>query len=136
MRLGGYGFPLPSLNPGKPLGTKATRMLQQEEIRCDLHWMKERVVVEYDSSLEHLNPTTSSRDSQRKNTLGYEKVQVITVTPHMIARPAEFDWVAVQLARALHKRLQPSALVLSQARSELRWQLFPWLRKQSDMQFF
>ena len=136
VRLGGYGFPLPSLNPEKPLSAKATQMLQQETIRCDLHWVKEHVVVEYDSSQEHLNAATSVRDSKRRNTLGYEKTQVITVTPSMIARPAEFDSVARQLARALHKRMRPDAFVLSQARSELRMKLFPWLRHLPDFQLF
>lgn len=136
VRLGGYGFPLPSFNPENPLGKKASRMLHQETIRCDLHWLKEHVAIEYDSSLEHLQPSSAARDIERRNTLDYKGERVITVTPHMIAAPAEFNTVARQLARALGKRLQPNAFVLSQARSELRLQLFPWLANRQDMQFF
>lgn len=133
---GGYGFPLPDMNPKVSLGQHASRMLQQDTIRCDLHWLSKRVAVEYNSTQEHLNPVAAARDAQRFNALGYDDMAVIAVTPRMIAVPAQFDSVARRLAQALGKRMGPQVYVLSQARSELRFQLFPWLRDYPGAQFF
>lgn len=124
---GGYGLPLPKMNPKKALSERASRMLNQETIRCDLHWLDKRVAVEYDSSQEHLDAKSAARDKLRANTLGYENTVVISVTPEMIAKPSEFEGVARQLFHALGKREPRDVHVLSKARVELRPQLFPWL---------
>lgn len=124
---GGYGFPLPSLNPREALSAPSVRSLNQETIRCDLHWTDKKVAVEYDSSQEHLKSSTAARDAMRQNALGYEGHTVIRVTPQMVASPVEFDVVAEQLAKALKRRMPRDIYVLSKARLSLRPQLFPWL---------
>ena len=128
-RLGGYGMPMPDMNLKTPLGKRASRFLGQDDIRCDLHWPKQRVVLEYASSQEHLKPGQAARDAERSNTLGYKKLQLITATPKMIARPAECDAMVRQLASALKKRPAPDAFLLSRVRRDLRIRLFPWLRE-------
>ncbi len=127
VRMGGYAFPLPSLNPSTDLGKKASLMLDQQAMRCDLHWIKEHVVVEYDSSEEHLNPQAAAQDSRRANLLQYKDICVISVTPQIIANHVQFDSVAKQLAKALGIRIDARKLLYSKKRRELRSQLFFWL---------
>lgn len=127
VRMGGYGFRLPDLNPSLNLGKKAARILDYEKMRCDLHWLKEGVVIEYDSTEEHLNPKSAAQDARRANTLGYKDIRLITVTPQMIANHAQFDGVARQLGKALGVRVDSRRLLYSKARRELREQLFFWL---------
>lgn len=124
---GGYGFPLPSLNPQEKLSETSAKALNQDTIRCDLHWLDKKVAVEYDSSQEHLDSSTAARDAIRQNALGYEGTTVLRVTPKMIAAPAEFDDMVAQLAKALKRRMPRDVYVLSKARVALRPQLFPWL---------
>ena len=127
VRLGGYAFPFPDLNPEVKLGIRAAHMLGQDDIRCDLHWLKKHVVVEYNSTDVHLNPHTAAKDALRSNTLQYKDHTVISVTPYMIANHVQFDGVARQLGKALGVRIDSRKLLYSKARRELRVQLFPWL---------
>ena len=128
-RLGGYGMPKPDMNPETPLGKRASSFLGQDNIRCDLHWPKQHVVLEYASSQEHLRPRQAARDAERSNTLGYKKLKLITATPKMIARPTDCDSMVRQLASALKKRPAPDAFLLSKVRRDLRLRLFPWLQE-------
>ena len=128
VRLGGYGFECPNMNPETPLGKRNSTMLgRQEKMRCDLHWVDQRVVVEYDSDQEHLSSQSASQDAARRNVLGYKDIEVITVRKPMIESPRAFDSVAKQLARALGRRLRPRDREFTQARADLRIKLFPWL---------
>lgn len=127
VRLGGYGFAQPNMNPVTPLGKRASNMLGYNSMRCDLHWVDERVVVEYDSDQEHLSSQSASQDAKRRNVLGFEDITVITVRKPMIAAPNAFNDVARQLAKALGRQLRHRDLELTKARSDLRVELFPWL---------
>jgi hypothetical protein len=128
VRLGGYGFKFPDMNPTTPLGKRASSMLGHPTMRCDLHWVDEAVVIEYDSDQEHLTSQSAATDARRRNVLGYKDVTVITVRVQMIAMPGAFDDVAKQLARALGRRLRPRDLEFTPARADLRIELFPWLK--------
>ena len=128
VRLGGYAFPPPDLNPTTKLGKKATRLYDYETMRCDLHWTKQHTVIEYASTQEHLTPKAAAKDALRANTLGYKDINLITVTPRMITDHVQFDNVAKQLAKALGVRIDSRKLLYSKARRELREQLFFWLR--------
>ena len=128
VRLGGYAFPIPSLNPTTRLGKKAARILDYDSMRCDLHWIKEHVAIEYASSERHLTPQAAATDARRANALNYKDIDLITVTPQIIANHTQFDNVARQLAKALHVRMDSRKLLFTQNRRDLRRQLFFWLR--------
>jgi len=127
VRLGGYGFEWPDMNPETPLGKRASNMLGHPTMRCDLHWVDKHVVMEYDSDQEHLSSQSASRDAWRRNVLGYKDVTVITVRKPMIADATAFDDVVRQLAHALGRRLRPRDMERTKARADLRIRLFPWV---------
>lgn len=129
VRMGGYGFDFPDMNPTTPLGKRASNLFGYPKMRCDLHWVGKRTVVEYDSDQEHLTSQSATKDASRRNVLGYKDVEVITVRKHMIASPSSFDAVVRQLARALGRRLRPRDMEFTKARSDLRYALFPWLER-------
>lgn len=128
VRLGGYGFGWPDMNPVTSLGKRASNMFGNPTMRCDLHWVAKRVAIEYDSDQEHLSSQSASRDARRRNVLGYKDVTVITVRKPMIASPSAFDDIVRQLARALGRRLRPRDMEFTLQRSDLRIALFPWLK--------
>ena len=128
VRHGGYGFAYPDMNPTTKLGVRAARMLDYDRMRCDLHWVDERVVIEYDSDQEHLSSQSAYQDARRRNTLGYKNTTVITVRKPMIASPSAFDSVVRQLAKALGRKLRPRDMQFTTTRNELRMALFPWLK--------
>ena len=127
VRLGGYGFEYPDMNPVTPLGKRASNMLGHPTMRCDLHWVEKSVVVEYDSDQEHLSSQSASRDAARRNVLGYKDATTITVRKPMIVDPKAFNDVVRQIARALGRRLRPRDMEFTTARRNLRFELFPWL---------
>ena len=128
VRMGGYGFAFPDMNPETPLGVRASRMHGYHTMRCDLHWVGANTAVEYDSDQEHLTSQSAARDAGRRNVLGYKDITVITVRRPMIASPGAFDDVARQLAHQLGRRLRPRDLEFTPARAQLRVALFPWLK--------
>lgn len=128
VRMGGYGFALPDMNPETPLGVRASKMHGYNTMRCDLHWVEAATVIEYDSDQEHLTSQSAARDAGRRNVLGYKDIAVITVRKPMVASPGQFDNVARQLARRLGRRLRPRDLEFTPAREDLRIALFPWLK--------
>ena len=128
VRMGGYGFALPDMNPKTPLGVRASKMFGHDSMRCDLHWVESATVLEYDSDQEHLTSQSASRDASRRNVLGYKDITVITVRKPMIASPSAFDSVARQLAHQLNRRIRPRDLEFTSARADLRITLFPWLK--------
>ena len=128
VRMGGYGFAFPDMNPKTPLGVRASKMHGYHTMRCDLHWVEANTVIEYDSDQEHLTSQSAARDAGRRNVLGYKDIAVITVRKPMIASPGAFDDVARQLARQLGRRLRPRDLEFTPVRADLRIALFPWLK--------
>lgn len=132
VRMGGYGFAFPDMNPKTPLGVRASKMHGHSSMRCDLHWIDSATVVEYDSDQEHLTSQSAARDAGRRNVLGYKDITVITVRKPMIALASAFDNVARQLAHQLGRRLRPRDLEFTQARADLRIALFPWLKAGLD----
>ncbi len=128
VRMGGYGFEFPDMNPKTPLGARASKMHGYDSMRCDLHWVEAATVVEYDSDREHLTSQSASRDAGRRNVLGYKDIAVITVRKPMIASVSAFDNVVRQLAHQLGRRLRPRDLELTPVRADLRIALFPWLK--------
>ena len=127
VRMGGYGFEWPDMNPVTSLGKRASNMFGYPTMRCDLHWVSKHVVLEYDSDQEHLSSQSAATDARRRNVLGYKDITVLTVRKSMVASASAFDDVARQLARALGRRLRPRDMELTKARSDLRAELFPWL---------
>ena len=130
-RFGGYGLTPPSLNTVIPLNENARSVARRHYVVGDLCWIPDKLVVEYDSDLEHLNSLQAERDATKRlalNMLGYE---VITVTTLMMKSPEAFEGVAKRVSKHLGAslRIRDSKFKARQERLFSLSRSIPWKRE-------
>jgi hypothetical protein len=109
-RLGGYGLPMPLLNP----------RIEGSSYRCDLFWPKVKLAVEYDSDQFHTGADRIARDSMRRNDLALLGITVVTVTRQQVRNSVRFRETATLLSKHLEKRLQFRDPVFSECHFALK----------------
>lgn len=105
INLGGFGFSDVRLNCRIVPSRRAAGLSDRGYFVGDLCWMKEKLVVEYDSNL-HLAPWKLARDAQKRSALEEDGFKVITVTSLQLDSPIEMERIAKQIARRLGRRLR------------------------------
>lgn len=125
-RLGGYGIPVPLLNPVINYGSNISSMSQTSFSKGDLVWKEKRLIVEYNSDQEHTGGERISRDARRANALKYAGYHIIVVTKRQLQSMEDIDILAQQVAHILRKRLTPRTLQHKEAQRQLYKTLFPW----------
>lgn len=108
-RLGGYGFPQPTLNHPVRISEKARGRSVGETCRCDLFWPDAKLDVEYDSRLHHTGEAEQEKDSARRTALAYAGILVITVSSDQLHTRSEMDKVAHAMAKRLGTRCRSRA---------------------------
>ena len=108
-RLGGYGFPQPTLNHPVRISEKARGRSEGETCRCDLFWPDAKLDVEYDSRLHHTGEAEQEKDSARRTALAYAGILVITVSSDQLHTRSEMDKVAHAMAKRLGTRCRSRA---------------------------
>jgi len=124
-RLGGYGFPMPSLNYPLFIETNSRSISQKKKYVCDLYWPGEQIDVEYDSNAFHTASEKMKQDAKRRNTLSSAGVVSVTVTKDQLQSVSAFHDVAIVLSKLLEKRLQPPMPQFTARRIELRESVLP-----------
>ena len=124
-RLGGYGFPMPLLNPTIDIEIAGRKTPRKQHYRFDLYWPSEQVDVEYDSDAFHALPEKLTKDSNRRNTLVSAGISVITVSRGQIMNIAGTHKVAKELGKTLRRRLKCPMPEFNAHRLALRNQLLP-----------
>ena len=108
-RLGGYGFPQPTLNHPVRISEKARGRSVGETCRCDLFWPDAKLDVEYDSRLHHTGEAEQEKDSARRTALAYAGILIITVSSDQLHTRSEMDKVAHAMAKRLGTRCRSRA---------------------------
>ena len=108
-RLGGYGFPQPTLNHPVRISEKARGRNVGGTCRCDLFWPDAKLDVEYDSRLHHAGEAEQEKDSARRTALAYAGILVITVSSDQLHTRSEMDKVAHAMAKRLGTRCRSRA---------------------------
>ena len=116
---GGYGFPFAELNAEVRPSDELAGVARRSELYPDMMWRKQRVCLEYDSTLHHEKASDRTRDSLKRNVLGCMGFKVITVTPSQLKSVAEFHGVATELAGSLGIRMRPESKKILDRRFEL-----------------
>ena len=80
MSRGGYGFPKPEMNYDIRLDDAAAAFLGRASCCCDFVWIKQKVVVEYDSNISHLTPNQHAYDKRKYNALNMSGYSVFSIT--------------------------------------------------------
>ena len=102
---GGFGIKRPKLNLSVMLSEQGQKILGRSSCICDMGWLEEKVIVEYDSNLSHLDPQQHARDKARISALSVSGYTVICITAESI-RLANLDvsFFAVRKALKMHSR--------------------------------
>jgi len=122
-KLGGFGFKMPQLNYRINLPMSAKKYFSKDYYICDIYWPDEKVAVEYDSDKFHTGSERIANDSNKRNALALQGIQVISVTRKQLYRFKELDGAAKTLAKHLGKRLFPKKGDFATVRLKLRSQL-------------
>lgn len=111
LNYGGYGYPQPVLNvpltlpqEGPAAGGPASPSPGSARTRSfipDLFWPDARLVLEYDSDLEHADGSRIARDARRRNELEARGYTVLTATRGQLRGAVACDELAEQVARYL-----------------------------------
>ena len=122
-KLGGYGFKTPQLNYRITLSKTAKRYFTKDYYVCDLYWPDEKVAVEYDSDMFHTGSERIANDSNKRNALALQGIQVVSVTRRQLYRFKELEGATKTIAKHLGKRLFPKKGDFATVRLKLRKQL-------------
>lgn len=77
--LGGYALPKPLLNRNTRLFSNVSS-LHLSSVCCDFVWPDQKIIVEYDSNLSHLDPDQHAYDKGKHNALTLSGYKVINIT--------------------------------------------------------
>ena len=108
--LGGYGLPKPELNREIELTNDAESMIGRHSCSCDLVWIKQKVIVEYDSNLSHLTPGQHAYDKRKYNALNMSGYHVFSITAENMKSIKDIEATFLNLRKLLGLRPQTSTL--------------------------
>ena len=106
-RYGGYNLKAPKLNLDVNLSETGAEHLGRETICCDMVWIEEKVVLEYDSNLAHLSPDQHAKDKKRITALSLSGYQVISVTANEVRSFRAVEELFLRVRRALGMKTNP-----------------------------
>ncbi len=126
LRWGGYGLPLPLLNPelsaDAPIGSAGA----PRRLFPDLFWPTSGVALEYDGRPFHLGSEATQRDYRRANEFQAQGISIDVLTAREVFDVEQFDIAARRIARKLGIRLRAESLDTRwhARRRQLRKELF------------
>ncbi len=115
-RLGGYGLPLPILNPKVTVGGAGGERV----LSPDLFWKASGIDVEYNSDYAHSGEWNRHKDSKREVELVVSKVTVLPLTRTQVMNVDEFDTFATGLRKLMGIRARPLDAAWKERRAALR----------------
>ncbi|MBE6015999.1 MAG: hypothetical protein E7233_00115 [Lachnospiraceae bacterium] len=101
LKLGGFGLPVPLMNPAIELTLNAASFLGRDNCRVDMLWETPKVVLEYDSNLTHLSREQHHYDKKRATSLAMSGYTVISVTADHLNSHSSIDKLCLDLRSAL-----------------------------------
>lgn len=127
-RLGGYGLPRPSMNAEITLDEKARAIARRRTLRADLFWPERRLDLEFNGRAAHSGEEAELSDRARTNALQLMGYTVREITGRQLDDLAQFDAIALHIAKLLGKRVEPRQRGPLPQRLRLRGELFRWNR--------
>ncbi len=125
-RYGGFGIPLPTMNPEINYNDIVSSMTHTSFSEGDLVWEDSHLIVEYNSNERHTGGARIAQDARRANGLKYAGYNVITVTTNQMKSLEDITVLARQISRFLGKRFKPKTPAQHKAQLSLYKTLFPW----------
>ena len=125
IRNGGYGLPLPTMNNAVLPKGFAENIADRSYYVGDAVWEQSRIIVEYDSRMEHSSDRDIAHDHIRELALESQGYHVTSVTPGILFTAGLFHKVALDTARRIRHRLRPKGFDASwfERRAQIRKEL-------------
>ena len=117
-KYGGYGVKTPTLNLDIGLSDTGAEHLGRKTCCCDMVWLEEKVVLEYDSNLTHLSPTQHAKDKRRITALSLSGYQVISVTADDVRSFRSVEELFLRIRKTLGMQTDPARV---QKYFDIRW---------------
>ena len=127
---GGYGLIKPELNAEIILKKNAADYLGRTSCFCDMVWMKQRIILEYDSNLTHLEIQQHFIDKKRATALNMSGYKVISITAEQIRNFRNIESLFLHLRDVLNMRTHKDRL---DAYYEQRWFVVHQILLQKDI---
>lgn len=126
LRWGGYGLPLPLLNPELSFDAPLNSAGAPHRLFPDLFWPAHGVVLEYDGRPFHLGADAVQRDYRRANEFQAQGISIDVLTAREVFDIEQFDIAARRIARKLGVRLRAKSFDAQwrARRRQLRKELF------------
>ena len=123
---GGYGLPLPHMNPQVTIPAKLRELLGGHPLMCDAYWPDARFALEYDGKLDHEGADGRARDRNRISRLTAAGIVIETITWRELSNPWQFDKVARRVAHHIGYQLfsRDYGAAWHRKRSQLRAEVF------------
>ncbi len=118
---GGYGFPEFGMNFKVQLSSRDYSRFNIQEIHTDFGWEEQKLVVEYDSNMTHLDAEQHFYDKNRSNIIACTKYNLLTLTSKDISSLTALDHAAKLIRSRLGER---QCLPKYDKYAELRWTVY------------
>jgi very-short-patch-repair endonuclease len=117
--LGGYGLKGAEFNHKIALSKAIKKSTIGMYFYCDLYWPKQRVAVEYDSTLHHTTSKQLTDNAVRRSILANQNITVMTLTARQLQNQIALERFAKLLAKNLGHRLRADRIVNQDAQSAM-----------------
>lgn len=122
-RLGGCGLPLPAMNAEIDLPKEVWAVFKGRQIRPDLSWLEQGLVVEYDSFAEHdQTGAQAERDRLRRDAYDRMGLRIVTVDRSTIRDDLRRNLAFERISKSLGVRYDWSS-DMQLKRRDLVWRL-------------
>lgn len=121
VRRGGYGIPIPVLNPK----VEVRQASGQTICFPDLYWRNPSIDVEYQSDWEHATIDANYRDSRRMVAVVCNDIDYLAISTGQLKRAQDMDNAARGLAKKLKHRIRITCKDWKARRSALRAAVLP-----------
>lgn len=101
---GGYGMPEFEMNGEVHVRKEYSGGLGRKILKCDIVWQMEKVVVEYESNMTHLDKNQHRYDKRRSTALAGTGYKAIYITNDDINSLSKIDDTFFMIKKALHQR--------------------------------
>lgn len=116
--LGGQAMPEFKMNQDITLSEAAAAFYGKKSCCCDLVWEPQKLIVEYDSTLTHLEKSQHQKDKKRATALMMSGYTVISVTWEQIDTPQKVDLLYSALR---HHLGMPNQAYRLEKHAAIRW---------------
>lgn len=107
---GGYGMTPPLMNHDIYHSSTGKKLLNREKSNCDMVWVKEKVILEYDSDLAHGNIKQFSYDKVKYRSLVLSDYKVFPIVRQDLLSLDRMDELFMEVKKQLKGKTEKTAL--------------------------